>query len=505
VTFSVLAAAAEAPETAALVVGARTISFSELAERVRRLLPLLAERGLPAPGERPAALVGVSNLETLSVLYACFELGEAVALIHPRLTESERGALVAEVKPSCVLNPAELVAASAETRAFLPSPSTNEGGVARPPDSLRSLISRGRPDRRCGTTGGDGPELERPLAILFTSGTTGRPKGVVLSRRAFLAAARGSEANLGFHEHDRWLLGLPIAHVGGLSILTRCLLARRTVVVPGVVAAGGRLDAARLAEVIESERVTLVSLVPTQLEWLLERTPAWVPPPHLRAVLLGGAAARPALLARAADRGVPVVTTYGLTEACSQVATQPYGTVNRGELGVGQPVPGVEVRIVDGAIRIRGPTLLSGYFPDEGSPATDGDGWLATDDLGRIDDRGYLHVLGRRSDLVITGGENVFPLEVEAVLERVPGIRTACAFGVPDDTWGEVVAAALVASRAERPSDAELAAFVRAELAPYRRPRLVAWVEDVITTPAGKLDRRGTAAVARSLLRRLDV
>jgi O-succinylbenzoic acid--CoA ligase len=229
-------------------------------------------------------------------------------------------------------------------------------------------------------------------------------------------------------------------------------------------------------------------------------------------VLLGGAAARPALLARAADRGVPVLTTYGLTEACSQVTTQPRGTVNRGELGAGVPVRGTEVRITDGVIHVRGPTLLSGYLSDAGAASPralaftsplSSDGWLRTTDLGRLDADGRLFVLGRVGEQIITGGENVAPAEVEAVLEQHPDVDAACVFGIPDDVWGETVAAALVPARPGALDLASLAAFVTASLAPHRRPRHVALLDALPAAPSGKLDRKRTALVARASLVRL--
>lgn len=454
-TLSVLDAAREAPDRPALVIGPRTLTFADLARGVQRAMAALTEQGAPFR-DGWLSIVGTSDPETIQTVLAAIELGQPLALVHPRLTQPERNALIESIASRLHLD--------------LPlSPSLP------PPPSL-------------------------PLALLFSSGTTGRPKGVVLSRGAFLASAEASAANLGWRDDDRWLLGLPIAHVGGLSILTRCLIARRTVVVPEPTARGERLDAATLASEIERHRVTLVSLVPTQLEWLLAGE-SWRPPPHLRAVLVGGAAARPALLARAADRGVPVLTTYGLTEACSQVTTQAAGTVNRGELGSGAPMKGTEVRIVDGAIQIRGPALLSGYFPGDGTSPLDGEGFLHTDDLGRIDEHGHLHVLGRRSDLIITGGENVHPSEVEGVLERFPGVAEACVFGVPDDTWGQVVAAAIVPAHPGAVDLGALAVHLRSSLAPHRRPRRIALVGSLVTTPAGKLDRRATATRYASELR----
>ncbi len=472
-SLSVLDAAAEAPEQIALIIGDRAITFAELALRVARRIEWLDGSGALSTDGPPIALVGSSDQGTLELVYALVALGQPVALIHPRLTPLERRAVIEIVCPALTL--------------VMPPAAPEESERALFPTTAARRIVDG----------------ESCLAIVTTSGTTGRPKGVVLSRRAFVAAASASAQNLGWQQDDRWLLGLPIAHVGGLSILTRCLIARRPMVVPAEVAAGGRLDVEAMIRTIDRARVTLLSLVPTQLERLLDRTPPWSPPAHLRAVLLGGAGARPALLVRAADRGVPTLTTYGMTEACSQVTTQRPGTINRGQLGAGAPLPGVEVRIVDGAIQVRGPTLLSGYLPDPSAPPTDRDGWLATDDLGRFDESGCLHVLGRRSDLVITGGENVHPAEVEAVLEECPGVAAACVFGVPDDTWGELVGVAIVPSGDGGPSDAALAGFARARLSPHRRPRLVAHVEELVTTATGKVDRAGTRDRASAALRRL--
>lgn len=459
-SLSVADAARDAPDHPALIIGSRVTTYGELAERVARRKAWLERQGAPFSGSGVLSAVGTSDPDMLETVLAAIEMGQPIVLVHPRLTQPERDAIVTIVAPRLHLDRA-------------------------PPES--SLPAAERTATRAPL------DPERPLCILFTSGTAGRPKGVVLSRRAFTASAAGSAKNIGWQPDDRWLLGLPIAHVGGLSILTRCLLARRTVVVPDATATGQRLDPGSLAIEIERRRVTLVSLVPTQLEWLVSKEPPWVPPSHLRAVLLGGAAAPRTLLERAADRGIPVLTTYGLTEACSQVTTQPYRTVNRGDLGAGPAMAGIEVRIVDGAIQVRGPTLLSGLFPSVAATPVDAEGWLHTDDLGRLDGRGFLHVLGRRTDLIVTGGENVHPAEVEAVLERCPGIAAACVFGIPDDTWGEIVAAAVIPNAPEPPSPERIAGFIVDNLSPHRRPRRIALVQAFAMTAAGKLDRPGTA------------
>lgn len=460
-TLSVLDAASEVPDRVALIVGEHAITFSDLARRVRSTVSSLAAEGLPSRSRHPIWMLGTSDLAALTRLYALIEVGQPVALVHPKLTADERQSIVSLFDNGAIPH----VASRESARDAAPTPLDDEV---------------------C-------------LGIVFTSGTTGSPKGIVLSRRAFLASARASAENLRWYEDDRWLLGLPLAHVGGLSIVTRCLIARRTVVVPAAVADGRRLDAGGLVHVIESQRVTLLSLVPTQLEWLVSLDPPWQPPPHLRAVLLGGAPARRSLLERAADLGIPVLTTYGLTEACSQVTTQPRGTVNRGDMGAGLPLAGTEVRLGEhGVIELRGPTLLSHYFP-EGRAPLDDEGWFRTDDVGCFDERGMLHVVGRRSECIITGGENVYPADVESILEQCPGVANACAFGVPDDTWGEIVAVVVVPVGA--PDVDAIAAFAHRRLAPHRRPRLIAFANALSTAESGKLDRRTTALLARDRLR----
>ncbi len=458
--LSVRAAAEEAPERDALVAGDRVWPYADLAERALAFAARLRGRGLdPSDPDARVALVARADVATVTAVYALLDLRVPIVMVHPRLPAREQAARIEEAAPRLVVDGDAITACPARS----PSPT-------------------GAPD---------------VLAILHTSGTTGRPKGALLGRAAFVASARASAANLSVHDDDRWLLCMPPAHVGGLSILVRMLIARRCT----VLAPASSFDAAAVAHTLAHHRVTLASFVPTMLRRLLALTPPWHTPPSLRAVLLGGAGTAPALLEAAADRGVPVLTTYGLTEACSQVTTQASGTTNRGDLGAGRLLAGVEVRIVDGAIEVRGPTLMSGWFPPGAhpDPFVDG-GFLPTLDLGGFDDAGNLHVRGRLRDLIVSGGENVYPAEVEHVLEALPGVREACVFGVDDAEWGERVGAALVFVGAP-PEPAPLAALVRERLSPHARPRLFAVVDALVRNGTGKVDRAATAAAAKRGLR----
>lgn len=431
--FSIVAAARDAGARTALAIGERRYTFAELAERTRARLDTLDV----GTGEgAPCVLVGSNTLETLVTLYALLERRVPALLVHPKLTAPER---------------ARLCAAAA------------------------------RADRT----------VDRDAAvIIYTSGTTGEPRGAVLGRSALAASAQASAANLGWMADDCWLLCMPIARVGGLSIVTRCLTARRCVaLVP-------EFDADRFPDWVAAQRITLASVVPTMLTRVLDAHPAWTPPSHLRAVLLGGAQAPRGLLRRAAERRLPIIVTYGMTETCSQVTATPYvARFETAAWGAGAPLPGIALRAAGGRVEVRGPVLMSGYWSEPPLPPG---AWFATGDLGEIDARGCLHVHARRVDLIVTGGENAYPAEVERALEAFPGIAAAGVFGVPDDVWGQTVAAALVAER-DPPPDAELVDYLCRELAPHKRPRQVCYVARLPQTPAGKLDRAALPTVANAL------
>ncbi len=477
--LSLAAAAAEVSQRPALIAGDVTLTYGEVAARLPAVLGWLRCRGVEATTTR-VALVGESRPGAAVLVYALAGLGVPMVMIHPRSTAQERRRVMAATATEILLEAPDVEALVEDGGA---GDASAEDGSA-----TRDGVSRPRTF-----------DAERPLAIVQTSGTGGRPKGVVLSRRAFVAAAAASAANLGWRDDDRWLLSLPIAHVGGLSILTRCLIARRT----AVLEPWRRFEASRAVRVIEERRVTLISLVPTMLQRLLALE-GWQPPRRLRAILLGGAAASPDLLGRAAERGWPVLATYGLTEACSQVATQPLDTAGtaaagHGALGCGPPVAGMQVRIRDRVIEVRGASLMSGYLPTPPESPFAASGWFRTGDLGRLDTEGRLHVLGRRDEVIVSGGENVHPLEVEAVLEQHPAITAACVFGLADEEWGEVVAAALVAP--SPPSEDELLRYLAARLAPYKRPRRLAILPQLPRSVAGKVDRRRAAELAAPVLR----
>jgi len=302
------------------------------------------------------------------------------------------------------------------------------------------------------------------VAVMHTSGTTAAPKAVVLTAGNFLASALGSAIALGLDVEERWLCPMPLTHVGGLSIPIRSAIYGTTAVLHG------RFDTeAVLGELMDpGRRITLVSLVPTMLARLLDA--GLERPPTLRWVLLGGGPIPPGLLSRAENAGVSVAPTYGMTEACSQIAT------------FGWALAGVEIQTSSGEIKVRGPIVSPG--------AVSADGWLHTGDLGRFDDRGQLVIVGRKSDTIVTGGENVAPAEVEAVLLEHPAVADAAVHPRPDPEWGEAVVATVVLRDGLQATPDELKAHCAARLAGFKVPKAVSFTEGLPRTQSGKLLRR---------------
>jgi O-succinylbenzoic acid--CoA ligase len=345
-------------------------------------------------------------------------------------------------------------------------------------------------------------DLARVQSIVFTSGTTGRPKGAQITFGSHFYSAAASSWRIGVVPEDRWLLVMPLYHVGGMSIVFRSALYGTAVVLHD------GFDVKRVWRALETEGITLISVVPTMLHRLLEAHPKRAFPASVRLALLGGAAASTQLIARCAERNIPLATTYGLTEACSQVATMLPDEV-RGKPGsVGKPLLFTTVRIADeggddlpageyGEIVVSGPTLMAGYYqqPDEHALR---DGELFTGDLGYLDEDGDLWIVQRRNDLILSGGENVYPVEVESVLRQHPAVAEAAVVGIPNEEWGQQVAAAVVLKQGSGADANELDEFCRQRLAGYQCPRRYAFVTELPQTASGKVSRRLVADLMAS-------
>jgi len=323
----------------------------------------------------------------------------------------------------------------------------------------------------------DGVVVPGDVALVVgTSGTSGAPKGAVLTHRALRAAAAASQARLGRSSSDRWLCCLPLSHIGGLMTVVRSLLAGTFPVIHE------EFD----VEAIRAEAsTTLISLVPTALLKLLK---AGVDLSHYSAVLLGGAPATDKLLEDARRLGAPVVTTYGMTETAG------------GCVYDGAPLDGVETALESNEqIIIRGPVLMAGYRlqPELTEKALAG-GWFRTADRGEIGPDGRLRIFGRMDDVIITGGLKVSPDKVEAVLLSHPLIADAAVGGVPDDKWGQIVGALVVAKAHRRINAGQVKDFCRDHLARHQIPRQLSEVKSIPRSAAGKILRGRVNAILKS-------
>lgn len=295
---------------------------------------------------------------------------------------------------------------------------------------LRTLVSiSGESDTGSPKTPSSSFSFEQPATIVYTSGSTGAPKGVLHTWGNHLYSAKGANANIPLRAGDRWILSLPLYHVGGLAVLFRCALAGAAVAIPD-------LDAV-LSAAIDRAGGTHVSLVSTQLRRLLDNTKG-APPGQLRALLLGGGPIPEALLRRGYKRGWPLHTSYGCTEMASQITTTPPGAPLDELLTAGRLLPHRRLRIdEDGQILVAGAPLCQGYVDGQKirDPRKEG-GWYTTRDLGRLDARGFLHVRGRMDHMFVSGGENIQPQEIEAALEALKEIERAIVVPVPDAEYG---------------------------------------------------------------------
>ncbi|MEZ4215442.1 MAG: o-succinylbenzoate--CoA ligase [Myxococcota bacterium] len=476
----------------------RALDYASLAERADALARRLRALGV-APGDVVAMLVPSAPV-VAPLVHAVHACGAAVLALNARLPDAELARQARRARARLVLTTRADASARPALVAACPPAAVEPGDDAGARIEWLASDVAGGADASAASGPGPAPArlapCDAPLArridpeatavVLFTSGTTSAPRGVRLAFRAFAASARASSARLGSAPGDRWLACMPLFHVGGLSILFRSVFDGTS----ALVHAG--FDARAVARELDDDAITQASFVATMLARVLDERGARRAPARLRSVLLGGGPCPEPLLERAAALGYPVAPTYGLTEACSQVATRAPGDAER-PLGAHlAPLDGTELRIAaDGEILVRGPTLMTGYLDDAAATARAlRDGWLHTGDVGALDARGRLAVLDRRDDLIVSGGENVAPARVEAVLCAHPAVEDAAVVARADAEFG-ARPFAFVVRRAGAELDADaLRAFCRERLAGYEVPVGFAERDALPRTASGKL-RRG--------------
>jgi o-succinylbenzoate---CoA ligase len=428
-------AAARDGDHPAIVALGQATTYAELHAEAERAARRLATRAV-GEGARVATTLPAGP-ELAALLFGAARVGAALVPLDTRLAEAGRRAQLGAAAASVVVDQP------------LDGP---EEDYARP-----------------------GADSDRVLTVIFTSGTTGAPRPVELTVGNHLASARAARAALGTGPDDRWLSPLPVFHIGGLAVIVRCAIAGATALLHR------RFDPEAVAAELAGGRASLASLVPTMLARL--RDAGLHSAPGLRAMLLGGGPVPDRLLEWARERGIRTRPSYGMTETCSQVAVaEPWERAAR-------PGEGAELRIgEEGEILVRGPMVAAA--------AVAPDGWLHTGDRGRIDERGLLHVEGRLKELIVSGGENVAPAEVERALLSHPAVEDAGVAGVSDPEWGEAIVAFVVL--ADGASEHELIAHCRERLAPHKVPKRVEPVAALPRNAAGKLLRSELGASRRT-------
>ena len=463
-------AAAETPHLPALtwVQTGEVWSYQEFDHQITSAGAWLHALGVHA--NTPVLLWADNSQELAVVLAACARIGAVAAPLHPRLQPAEVELLQQRIAPGLCLHDAARDAPGPGWRRLGGWPLDRPGHCPRQHGELAALVA--------------------------TSGTSGQPKIAMIRQTALLAAAHGHWASAPSSAPQQWLAGLPLCHVSGLLVLWRCAVARAHV----LLAADGRAES--LAAALDQHRPTIVSLVPTLLARLLD---LGIQPRALQTVLVGGASCDPRLLTRARQAGWPVRATYGMTETCAQLATASAAEPLQERQGlrrVGPLIPGMAARVIgagpEGEIAVSGPQLFSGYLgqADTAVELVNGELWFRTGDHGSIGDDGALWVASRRLDRLIRGGENIDPLEVEAVLLQVPGVVDAAVAGVADALWGDQVGAWLVVSDADSFA-IESCSVALAQLAPFKRP--TRWRIGAAPLPRNSLGKLLRSAVRDAL------
>ncbi|HLJ02121.1 MAG TPA: long-chain-fatty-acid--CoA ligase [Solirubrobacteraceae bacterium] len=486
--------AAERGDATAIVHGDHELTYAELDERSSRLAQALRAHGV-APGDRVAYL-DRSAPEVVELLFAVAKLGAVIVPMNWRLATPELAAVLADSRARLLVAGSSFAAAAAEAIA-LAGDGTEMIAVG---DAYEAWI-RGYEPQDPGARG----RSDDVVVQMYTSGTTGVPKGVLTTHRN-LAAAAETSPRWGFDGESISLTPLPTFHIGGIGWAFVGLWNGASTILVSA------FEAAAVLDLLEHRRVTNPVFVPTMLQ-MLTAVPGAAERDYssLRSIAYGASPiTTTALRAALQTFRCPLFGIYGLTETTGAITQLDPGDHDaegpRQHLlrSVGRPYPWVELRIADpatgsslparatGEVWVRAPNVMTGYFdrPEETAAALTDERWLRTGDGGYLDEDGYLFLTDRIKDMIVSGGENVYPIEIEEVLSRHPAVLEVAVIGVPDERWGEAVTALVVPRPGSDPEPDELVAFARAHLAGYKLPRIVEFVRELPRTPTGKVLKR---------------
>jgi fatty-acyl-CoA synthase len=465
--------------------GNRRITYREWNRAANCTANFLRERLGVQKGDRVAVLA-MNCVEYLDLWFACGKLGAIMQTLNWRLTPRELAGLIADATPRVLFYGADFISQIEELRATnaLPALTLALEEKRESPDSPPTEVELNWND---------------PWVICYTGGTTGLPKGAILTYRAITANSVNTVMSWGLTPDDVTVLNSPLFHTGGLNVFTAPL-----VHIGGTSIVCRAFDADQVFDLIRDAGVTIYFGVPTMFI-TMQQHPRWSQADfsELKLVISGGAPCPLPVFEKFWARGVDFKTGYGLTEAGPNTFWLPREDVRRKPGAVGFPLFHVDVKVVDehgdacgadevGELLVRGPHVCAGYWnrPAETAKAIDQDGWLRTGDLARRDAEGYYTIVGRSKDMIISGGENIYPAEVESVLHAHPAVAEAALIGVPDAKWGEVGRAMIVPQKDARVTADELTAFCGPRLARFKIPKSFVFVDELPKTAAGKIDKK---------------
>ena len=490
------------PDRVAVHFAGVDVTYAEMHRRVTRLAAALADDLRIAAGDR-VAFLGYNSPVLLDLLFACARLGAVLVPLNWRLTVAEHRFIVADAGPRAVFVEPEFCGHAEDLRdgalalVACEAPPGHTGSGVPLPDSgawrdYAALAAGGAADPMAG----DG-DLAAPLLLVYTSGTTGRPKGAVLSQGALFWNALNSIAAHDMTSADHVLAVLPMFHVGGLNIQTTpAILAGATITI------ARRFDPDETLDLFAARRPTLFLAVPAVAQALSRhRRFTDTDLSSLRAICTGSSTVPEAVIRPWMERGIPVTQVYGMTESGPTAIALSIADAARKVGSCGKPVAHCAARIVDsdghdvpagqpGEIWLRGPNLMTGYWRNPGatSEAFTGE-WLHTGDIGHQDADGFYYIDDRKKDVVISGGENIYPAELEHILADHPQIAEAAVIGRPDPSWGEIPIACVVPNPNSTLTREEVLALFQHRLARYKHPRDVIFLEALPRTAMGKVQK----------------
>lgn len=458
-------------------------SFAEVAEEVSRWTTEFSSR--ISKTEKRIGLFSRNSKEMYFSILALWELGKELVLLNTHLSPQELHYQLTDAKVNLVVVSTDSMPYFAEFQQLtLVEMSRGNSEKERITDSELAYL----PDATA--------------SIMYTSGTTGNPKGVVQGFSNHFASALATQENMGITADDCWLCPVPLFHISGLSIIIRQL------VLGSSLRLYSHFDAKIITDDLVEGRGTVISVVAVMLQELLENYPKKRYNETFKAMLLGGGPISPKALEKCEDYGIPVIQSYGMTETCSQVVALSFEDAGAKIGSAGKPLLGMSIKIVDdqekilepnnvGEILLKGNNVVRHYLNGEQWQTVKWttDGWFKTGDMGYLDEEGYLYLVSRLSELIISGGENIYPTEIEHVLQEFPGVEEVAVIGEPDEKWGAVPVAYIVGESTITVE--KINTFAKNYLAKYKLPKRIYICHSLPKTASGKLAKHRLTTIER--------